>query len=115
VGLGARGTVIAAPTPERVKADMEIGFCVLLRKDKERGRREDERGWVIRACRPLPLAPRRRPDLAAVVTYLPSRLLAAADRVAMPDAEEDDAGDDTLEAAGRWKRTMMRRAREAPR
>jgi hypothetical protein len=97
------------------KVGIELGFRVLLRKDKERGRREDERGWVIHACRPLPLAPRRRPDLAAVVTYLPSRLLAAADRVAMPDAEEDDAGDDMLEAAGRWKRTMMRRAREAPR
>jgi hypothetical protein len=94
---------------------IELRFCVLLRKEEERGRREDERGWVIRACRPLPLAPRRRRDLAAAMTYLPSRLLAAADRVAMPDAEEDDTGDDMLEAAGRWKRTMMRRAREASR
>jgi hypothetical protein len=69
---------------------------VLLRKDEERGRREDERGWAKRSYRPLPLAPRRRPDLVAVVTYLPSRLLAVADRVAMPGVEEDDAGDDML-------------------
>lgn len=104
---------MGARTPGKV--GIELGFCVLLRKDEERKRREDERGWVIHACRLLLLTPRRRPDLAAVVTYLPSRLLAAANRVAMPDAEEDDTRDDMLDAAERWNRTMMRRAREARR
>jgi hypothetical protein len=107
-GRYGRRRVVGARTPGRV--GIELGFCVLLRKDEERGRREDERGGYV-----LLLTPRRRPDLAAVVTYLPSRLLAAANRVAMPDAEEDDTGDDMLEAARRWNRTMMRRAREARR